>query len=103
MIDADQFHSLPFYEVAKKKTRIIADESFKMFYNPMWRFFRDINKPYGTHYYSGNDKDNIFWNIYDQIIIRPDLRKYFVDEECNGHPNKNISDHLPIIFEIKET
>ena len=117
MIDADQFHSLPFYEVAKKKTRIIADESFKMFYNPMWRFFRDINKPYGTHYYSGNDKDNIFWNIYYQIIIRPDLRKYFVDEELkivtetshcsllnrNEHPNKNISDHLPIIFEIKET
>ena len=74
-------------------------------------------KLYGSQHYSGNDKDNIFWNIYDQIIIRPDLRKYFVDEELkivtgtsncsflnrNGHPNKKISDHLPIIFEIKET
>lgn len=117
MIDADQFHSLPFYEVAKKNARTVADGSFKMFYNPMWRFFGDIEKPYGTHYYNGNDIDNVFWNIYDQIMIRPDLREYFVDEELkivtktshsslldrNGHPNKEISDHLPIIFEIKET
>ena len=116
MIDADFFHSLPFYEVAKKNTRTVANQAFKMFYNPMWRFWGDIEKPYGTHYYNGNDKDNIFWNIYDQIIIRPILREYFVDEELkiitetshcsllnrNGHPNKKISDHLPIVFEIKE-
>ena len=56
------------------------------------------------------------WNVYDQVIIRPTLRKQFIDENLkiitktntkslldhNKHPDRNISDHLPIAFEIKE-
>ena len=56
------------------------------------------------------------WNIYDQVIIRPALRARFVENslriiketktrfllDSNGHPDKKISDHLPIVFEIKE-
>ena len=56
------------------------------------------------------------WNLYDQVIIRPALRERFVDDslkivtetqskyllDSNGHPDKVISDHLSIIFEIKE-
>lgn len=115
-IDANFFHSLPFYEVADKRSRIISNQEFKMFYNPMWRFLGDLNKPYGTYYYNGSRVDNIFWNIYDQVIIRPALRNRFVDDSLKiitetesrflvddkGHPDNNISDHLPIIFEIKE-
>lgn len=83
-----------------------------MFYNPMWNFLGDFRKPYGTHY--ANESD-IYWNIYDQVIIRPELRERFVDDslriiteietltllDAKGHPA--ISDHLPITFEIKET
>lgn len=115
-IDANLFHSLPFYEVANKKFRTISKQEFKMFYNPMWRFLGDLNKPYGTFYYNGNRVDNIFWNTYDQVIIRPELRNQFVDDSLKiitetksrflvdnkGHPDNNISDHLPIIFEIEE-
>ena len=115
-IDAYYFHSLPFYEVANKRSRIVSDQEFKTFYNPMWRFLGDLNKPYGTYYYNGSRVDNIFWNIYDQVIIRPALRNRFVDDslkiiteteskslvDAKGHPDNNISDHLPIIFEIKE-
>lgn len=115
-IDAYYFHSLPFYEVANKRFRTISNQEFKMFYNPMWRFLGDLNKPYGTYYYNGSRVDNIFWNIYDQVIIRPTLRNRFVDDSLKiitetesrflvddkGHPDNNISDHLPIIFEIKE-
>ena len=87
-----------------------------MFYNPMWNLLGDSQEPYGTYYYSGNDTENTFWNIYDQVIIRPVLRERFVIESLkiiketktrfllnnSGHPNKKISDHLPIMFEIQE-
>lgn len=117
MIAANHFHSIPFYDIAKKNSRIIENQNFKMFYNPMWRFFGDLYEPYGTHYYSGSRADNIFWNIYDQVMIRPTLRQSFVDENLkiitetstysllnkNGHPDKKkVSDHLPLLFEIKE-
>lgn len=116
LVDARYFHGLPVYEEAKKKTRTIAGKEFYMFYNPMWNLLGDFNQPYGTYYHSGNDTVNTYWNIYDQVIIRPALRERFVKESLmiiketktrflldhKGHPNKRISDHLPIIFEIKE-
>ncbi|WP_028516908.1 hypothetical protein [Ruminococcus flavefaciens] len=116
-IAANLFHSLPYYEIVRKKARTVENESFKMFYNPMWKFFGDDNKPGGTHFYSGSRIDNIFWHIFDQVMIRPSLREFFIDESLkiitetnnrqlidkNGHPDKtNISDHLPIVYEIKE-
>ena len=92
------------------------DESFKMFYNPMWNLLGDFSFPPGTYYYSGNEVENSFWNVYDQVMIRPCLRGQFVDDElkilcetkkrklidANNQPDKSISDHLPIIFEIME-
>ena len=50
------------------------------------------------------------------MIIRPGLRKRFVDDSLqiitkikmvslldeNGHPDSQFSDHLPIVFEIRE-
>lgn len=115
-LDATQFHGIPFYEEAAKKIRHISGEEFKMFYNPMWNFYGDNDKPFGTYYYSGNDSSNTFWKIYDQVLLRPSLRKRFVDSSLQiitetsscyllnnrGHPDKKISDHLPIIFELKE-
>lgn len=115
-IDARYIHGIPIFEDADRRKRKILEETFYMFYNPMWNFLGDFTKPYGTYYHSGNDTVNTFWNIYDQVIIRPAMRKRFVDSslkiitrtekrfllDANGHPNKNISDHLPIIFEITE-
>lgn len=114
--NANSLHSLPCYHVAKKKTRVVAKKEFQMFYNPMWNFFGDFSMPYGTYYYAGNNNSNIFWHLYDQVIIRPSLRERFIDKELKiitetenrflldskGHPDKRISDHLPVAFEIKE-
>ena len=115
-IDARYFHGIPVYEESKKKSRIIAGKEYYMFYNPMWNLLGDSQQPYGTYYHSGNDTINTFWNMYDQVIIRPALKDRFVNDSLkiiketetrflldhNGHPDKNISDHLPIVFEIKE-
>lgn len=116
LINARYFHGLPVYTDAKRKSRTVAGKECYMFYNPMWNFLGDFKQPYGTYYHGGNDAVNTFWNIYDQVIIRPALKERFVNESLKiitetetrfllnnrGHPDKKISDHLPIVFEIKE-
>ena len=116
LINARYFHGLPVYEETKRKLRRIAGKDFLMFYNPMWNLLGDFQEPYGTYYHSGNDAVNTYWNMYDQVIIRPSLRNRFKEESLmiiketktkflldnKGHPDKKISDHLPIIFEIME-
>ena len=115
-IDARYLHSLPIYEETRRKTRKIAGNEYAMFYNPMWRFLGDAEEPYGTYYHNNSSSVNTYWNLYDQVIIRPALRERFIDDslkiitetqskyllDANGHPDKSISDHLPIIFEIQE-
>ncbi len=115
-IDARYFSGLPVYEDAKRKSRTISGKEFKLFYNPMWNFLGDFKEPYGTYYYSGSEAVNTFWNIFDQVIIRPAIREKFIDKSLKiltqtnerflldnkGHPDMKISDHLPIIFEIRE-
>lgn len=111
-IDARYFHGLPVYTETKKKSRIIAGKEYYMFYNPMWNLLGDSQQPYGTYYHGGNDTVNTYWNMYDQVIIRPVLKERFVSDSLkiiketetrflldnNGHPDKNISDHLPIVI-----
>ena len=115
-IGVQGFHALHVYEETERKSRTVSEEEFFMFYNPMWNFLGDFNKPYGTHYYNSGDTVNTYWNIYDQVIIRPELRKNFVNESLKilttvgqkslldekGHPNTKFSDHLPLTFEITE-
>ncbi len=115
-VDARFFHGIPICNEAKRRVRKIAGREYSMFYNPMWNFLGDFNKPYGTYYYNGGRVKNTYWNIFDQVIIRPSLRNRFIDSSLKiltetktrylldekGHPDKKISDHLPIVFEIKE-
>ena len=115
-IDARYFHGIPVCSEAERGSRRIAGKNYSMFYNPMWNFLGDFQKPYGTYYYNDSGTKNTYWNIFDQVILRPSLKKRFLKDSLkiltetktlyllddNGHPNKNISDHLPIIFEYME-
>ena len=115
-IGAQFFHSLPVFAETERKSRVVAQREFYMFYNPMWNFLGDFTRPYGTFYYGGSNSINTYWNLFDQVIIRPALRDRFIDDSLKiltetqskcllnnkGHPDKTISDHLPIMFEIRE-
>ena len=115
-LDARYFHGIPSSLDTLREDRTIQGEKFKMFYNPMWNLFGDFNEPPGSYYYSGNNTSNSMWHIFDQVMIRPSLIDDFNNESLciicktknislldeKGHPNKKISDHLPIFFEIKE-
>ena len=115
-LDAGGFHALPIRDVVKRESRIISDVEFKMFYNPTWNLLGDFNYPPGTFYHNGNETNNPFWHLLDQVIIRPSLISRFNEKslkiihtvneisitDVSGHPEKNYSDHFPIIFEIED-
>lgn len=115
-IDARYFHSIPVCSEAERRSRTVAGTEYFMFYNPMWNLLGDFQKPYGTYYYNESGTQNTYWNIFDQVILRPALKERFLKDslkiltetetryllDSSGHPDKNISDHLPIIFEITE-
>lgn len=110
------FHGIPIADEAQKISRTIFGTKYKMFYNPMWNLLGDFSYPPGTYYYRGSKEKNEFWNIFDQVIVRPQLRSRFVDKELkiitkaqgvslvtqNQQPNEKISDHLPIVFQLTE-
>lgn len=115
-LSADKFHGISSADDAIKGSRKIMGKSFKMFYNPTWNLFGDFQYPPGTYYHKGSHPCHSFWNLYDQVILRPSMRTYFIEKSLKiitktqnhtlvdvyQHPRKDISDHLPIMFEIKE-
>ncbi|MCK4823091.1 hypothetical protein KA005_45445 [bacterium] len=114
MVAASAIHSIPCSLTAKERKRVIKGREYSMFYNPMWNLFGDNDNKPGTYYYKKASHLVYFWNIFDQVIIRPELIDKFnsksleiiskageislVDE--NHRPC--LSDHLPIFFSLKE-
>lgn len=115
-LSATNFHGLPCLNDALKNYRTIEGKKFEMFYNPMWNLLGDFNSPPGTYYYVGSDPKCSYWHIFDQVMIRACLKDEFVKNSLEivakvrgktllnekGQPDKEYSDHLPIIFEIQE-
>jgi len=68
------------------------------------------HKPPGTYYYSTAQHVSFFWNVFDQLLMRPDLIKKFEDGAFeivhrfrhhqllnrSGTPAAAYSDHLPL-------
>lgn len=114
MASASAIHSIPCSLTSKQMRRIVKGREYSMFYNPMWNLFGDNDNKPGTYYYRKSGHLVYFWNIFDQVIIRPGLIDQFnsksleiiskageislVDE--NHRPC--LSDHLPIFFSLNE-
>jgi hypothetical protein len=104
------------YVSDRPKGRNIDGIDYSYFYNPMWNFFGDHAKPYGTHYCRPSGHISQEWNIYDQVMFRESVKKYLekdyvtIIDNIGGEkltkaferPDKELySDHLPIIFKLK--
>jgi len=116
LISAIGLHAVSSKNIAIRNSRIVQGREYQFFYNPMWGLFGDGSPgPPGTFYYHGSEQITFFWNIFDQVLIRPDLIKQFdntvlsiitTDGEfsfltSSGLPNGSLgSDHLPIYFEL---
>lgn len=117
MVKAKGFHSVMEESIANQTVRKIDGNEYKFFYNPMWGFFGDTGKGKvsGTHYFRDSRHILYFWNLYDQVLVRPEALKYFDKDALtilteksgcynlltvNGIIDKKYSDHLPIKFKL---
>lgn len=115
-LNANGFHGLPVLSVKDKPTRKVDNVEYRKFYNPMWNLMGDFSYPPGTYYYNQSRLHSPMWYMLDQIIMSKEMLPFFVKESlkiitsCSyvnlmndrGHPDKSISDHFPIMCEIKD-
>ncbi len=121
MVEVDAFNSVMSSDIANKRSRKVHTKEYTYFYNPMWGHFGDIsNSPSGTYFYNSSDyKNKYHWNIFDQVLIRPNIIRIFdVNSlsilDCYFNKGKKeillskgrsikvqLSDHLPLNFWLK--
>lgn len=117
LIAAGGLHAVMCRSIARERSRTVQDEDYQFFYNPMWSLWGDASPgPPGTYYYRRAEYRLLFWNMFDQVLIRPDLLEYFHNEDLvildsdgtssllsrGGYPDTNVaSDHLPILFKFR--
>lgn len=116
MVQSTGLHAVMDKKIAQKINRTIDEKEYHFFYNPMWAFLGDEGKGKvsGSMYYSPAKPINYHWNLFDQVIIRPELIPDFNEDELeiitqigdtellseNEIVRSKYSDHLPIKFNI---
>ena len=120
MVNPDTFNAVSSKKVAERGNRKVSETNSEhlYFYNPMWSFLGDMSEfSPGTYYFRDNShKNNFVWNMYDQILVRPQLL-CDMDSDCveiveMGNIGVNLSpragyqtiapsDHLPIFVQLK--
>jgi hypothetical protein len=119
VVGTQAFHAVMTRRLARSVRRLRDRETYPCFYNPMWSCFGDFaDRPPGTYFYPpGLDPVNPFWNMYDQVLVRPDLMDLLSRVEVldtdgeerlttrqTGRPRRDLlSDHLPLLFELNLT
>ena len=116
VVAADGLHAVMARQIALGAHRKVDDEQRYFFYNPMWSHFGDrLPSPPGTYFRGAAGQTSYFWHMFDQVLIRPDLLRFFIDDSLriltrigeqsllddSGTPDKGTaSDHLPIVFDL---
>lgn len=118
VVQASGLHAMMTKAIVKAGSRIVQGREYPFFYNPMWGFLGDrIEGPPGTLYYRNSGHLSYDWNMFDQVLIRPDALPWFQGDveivtkigetqlaDTDGRPNKEIgSDHFPIVFRLAAT
>lgn len=98
-----------------RQRRQVQGRDYPFFYNPSWSFLGSSKgETHGTYFYP---KGSVcyFWNMFDQVLVRPALIPYFSERNFriitmvgsdtlltqNGIPLKSkYSDHLPVTFSL---
>lgn len=119
VVSSEGLHAVATRRDAARRKRVVDGVERYLFYNPMWAHLGERSHgPPGTFYQPRSTSLSYFWNIYDQVLIRPALLDAFSDESLriltesgdrplinrHGCPDrKHASDHLPILFKIRLT
>jgi hypothetical protein len=111
-------HGVMDRRIASAGSRKVRGRDHMFFYNPMWSKFGDAGPaPPGTYFRNKGEDVNYFWNMFDQVLVRPALLGSLSDDSVSvvtrigettlltdrGRPNSVVaSDHLPIICTLSE-
>ncbi|MGH7172858.1 MAG: hypothetical protein ACRELG_21465, partial [Gemmataceae bacterium] len=101
-------------DLATRADRTVAERSYRLFYSPMWGCFGDRTPgPAGTYFYSASGPSGYFWNMFDQVLLRPALMDHLVELRIldgdgqeslltgRGRPRASeLSDHLPLLVRL---
>jgi hypothetical protein len=123
LVLAEGFNAVSARHTAAKNGRTVDGINYAYFYNPMWRFFGDSTDMHppgsvghcspGTCYYPAAESRWHYWNVFDQVLLRPPLLQYFRSHDlrvltndgtaslidADGIPDRRLySDHLPVVF-----
>ena len=117
VVNANGLHGVMSRHIAEKRQRKVQGRNYPFFYNPMWSLLGDASPgPPGTYFQSRAEHTVFFWNTFDQLMIRPELLRFFNNEDLeilqsdgtisflsrNGLPDgKLVSDHLPVYFKLR--
>ncbi len=117
VVKAAGLHAMMAKSITENGGRVVQGETYPFFYNPMWGFFGDRTEgPPGTVYHRHSGHLSYEWNIFDQVLIRPDALPWFPGTieivtrigttdllRSNGRPDRAVaSDHLPLLFQLSE-
>ncbi len=124
LVQTTAFHAVMTRHLTDVVVRHEARDGYPVFYNPMWSCLGDRpasriqprgrRRPPGTYYFDNtNDRANVFWQMFDQVLLRPELMEQLTHLEilagdgteefvtAEGKPRAGlISDHLPVLFEL---
>jgi hypothetical protein len=114
IVGAPGIHGVMTTGLANRESRKVSGRDFPFFYNPMWGLFGDRTPgPPGTHYYGSGKPVNYFWNMYDQVLVRPSLVSALSEVRIldsdgtqslltrTGLPDTaSGSDHLPVLLRL---
>lgn len=113
LVAAECFHASISRRIAERGKRVVQGTEYSFFYNPMWSHFGDrATGPPGTYFHKASSSTNIFWHMFDQVLIRPELLGRFEDKSvqiitkinttdlANEKGRPIVSDHFPIVFAL---
>lgn len=118
VVQASGLHAMMTKATVQAGSRTVQGREYPFFYNPMWSFFGDRTPgPPGSYFYRHGGHLSYDWNIFDQVLIRPDALPWFRGDldivtrigeidllQPDGRPNVDLaSDHLPIVFRLATT
>jgi len=114
VVGAGGFHATMARAEALRGQRTVSGQQYPFFYNPMWGCFGERGEtPAGTYFYDSSEHLSYYWNMFDQVLLRPSLVDQLSTDGVeivtragtvsllspNGRPDKSVgSDHLPILF-----
>ena len=93
VVGSEGLHAIMDRRIAAAGSRIVAGEECHFFYNPMWAAFGDADStPPGTYFHDAGGEVNFYWNVFDQVLLRPSLIDFMADDsatvvtELQGEP-----------------